>query len=189
MSTVVDKMETDIQALQLDELSRNQVSAPTSSTAEPTVKLPVARKRFQATRKRRFYTEEVVETVLKLYYVDRFPATKIVRGLDIPVSTVRLLNMAAIPADQRDSVIPLLKSGVSTREVAKRVGISLGGVSKIGRQNCFNRDKNKGGRHSILTAADKRHCVHLVTKGRLENAVEVQKQLKMDYTLGEKTGA
>ncbi len=91
--------------------------------------------------------------------------------------------MAGITADQRDSVISLLKSGASTREVVKRVGISLGAVSKIGKQNCNNRDKNKGGRRSILSAADKRHCVHLVTKGRLENAVQVQKQLKMDYSI------
>jgi Trp operon repressor len=68
-------------------------------------------------------------------------------------------------------VISLLQQGETVREVAKTVGVSISTVSRIGQKECSDRILHKGGRPQALLPADKRYCVRMITKGKLDNAV------------------
>ena len=87
------------------------------------------------------------------------------------------IKMKTVPDAKRTDVISLLNSGHTVSEIARRVGVSQATVSRIGKKVCPDREKPKGGRPCKLTTADKRYCVHKITKGGLENAVQVKEEL------------
>jgi transposase len=63
------------------------------------------------------------------------------------------------------------------------VGVSLGTVSNIGKMECSGRNLSKGGRPRAPSKADERYCVCLATKGRMDNAIKIKKQLQVDYSI------
>lgn len=89
--------------------------------------------------------------------------------------------MREITSEQRNRIVSLLKSGKSNRKVAESVGVSLGTVVNVGKSSCPDRERSKGGRPKILSPADQRYCVRLVTKQGMDNAVKVRKQLRNDH--------
>ncbi|KAG1117221.1 hypothetical protein G6F42_013494 [Rhizopus arrhizus] len=89
--------------------------------------------------------------------------------------------MREITSEQRNRIVSLLKSGKSNRKVAQSVGVSLGTVVNVGKSSCPDRERSKGGRPKILSPADQRYCVRLVTKQGMDNAVKVRKQLRNDH--------
>jgi transposase len=88
--------------------------------------------------------------------------------------------MRQIPKSSYNDATNLLNSGKSIREVAKRVGISSTTVSRIRKNLKPGLQNSKGGRPAILSDEDKRYCVRLVTKEKVENAVKVKKHLGAD---------
>jgi transposase len=91
--------------------------------------------------------------------------------------------MHSISDNLYNLVISLLQEGETVREVAKTVGVSISTVSRIGQKECSDRILHKGGRRQALSAADKRYCVRMVTKGNLDNAVKVKKMLEKDHEI------
>ncbi len=88
--------------------------------------------------------------------------------------------MHSITVEQLNRIVSLLQSGQSIRSVAQQTKVSYSTVAKYGRIHCSDRNAGKGGRPKKLSEADKRYCIRQVTKGRIDNAVKVQKQLYKD---------
>ena len=86
--------------------------------------------------------------------------------------------MKTVSDAKRNDVISLLNSGHTVSEIARRVNVSQATVYRIGKMACSDRGKLNGGRPSKLTTADKRYCVHKITKDGLDNAVQVKKELR-----------
>lgn len=90
--------------------------------------------------------------------------------------------MRSIQESQRNKIISMLNSGSTIRQVADQVSVSTATVSRVGKRHCLDREKRKGGRPEVLTGADKRYCVRLVTKGRVDSPAKVKKQLEIDHS-------
>ncbi len=80
----------------------------------------------------------------------------------------------------RNEVKTHLQNGDAVCQVADKLNISISAVSKIGKKVAPERVLSKGGRPQRLAEANKRYCVHLVTRGRVDNAVKVAKKLEED---------
>ena len=89
--------------------------------------------------------------------------------------------MREITSEQRNRTVSLLKSGKSNRKVAESIGVSRGTVVNVEKFSWPDRERSKGGRPKVLSPADQRYCVRLVTKQGIDNAVNVRKQLRTDY--------
>ena len=89
--------------------------------------------------------------------------------------------MRQISSNVRYDIISGLQAGESVRKIAKKLGVSAATVCRVGKEAFPDREKDKGGRPSLLTEADKRYCVRQVTVGRLDNAIKVRKQLEKDH--------
>ena len=94
------------------------------------------------------------------------------------VVSSKIIRMKTVSDAKRNDVISLLNSGHTVSEIARRVNVSQATVCRIEKKACPDREKLKGGRPSKLTTADKRYCVHKITKGGLDNAVQVKKELR-----------
>lgn len=91
-----------------------------------------------------------------------------------------LLIMSAIPKTVVCSVIELLKSGKSTREIAKYHNISQPTVQRIKNKCSFPIIKNKGGRKKKLSAIDTRKVIRYLMYGEASSASEAALLLKQD---------
>ena len=67
--------------------------------------------------------------------------------------------MKKISDAKRSSIINLLDSGLSSRQIAPRIKVSSCTVDRIRAVNCPTIQKAKGGRKPRLTANDKRHIM------------------------------
>ena len=77
--------------------------------------------------------------------------------------------MRQISEDIKNNVISSIDQGISSRQIAKRLGISSTTIDKVKKKYCPNKKKSKGGRPEKLTEINKRHIVRLATS--LDNAV------------------
>lgn len=89
--------------------------------------------------------------------------------------------MRAIPKSQVDQVVSLLSNGNSIRQVSKKTDLSVGFISKVPKKKLPDRNRVSGGRPPLLTAANKRFCVHKVTRGGANNANKVKIILDSDF--------
>jgi len=90
--------------------------------------------------------------------------------------------MRPIPEAKKREVIRLLNDGLSERAIAARVDVSNGTVNKIVQSFLPSHSKPKAGRPALLTSREKTFCVHKITRGRKENAVQVS--LSLEEELG-----
>lgn len=72
----------------------------------------------------------------------------------------------------------MLNDGLSQRAIASTTGLGKGTVGRIARNVSIPRPKAKVGRPSLLTARQKIFCVHKITRGCQENAVQVKSSLE-----------
>lgn len=93
------------------------------------------------------------------------------------VVSSKIIKMKTVSDAKRNDVISLLNSGHTVSKIARRVDVSQATVRRIGKKACPDREKLKGDRPSKLTTADMRYCVHKITKGGLDNAVQAKKEL------------
>ena len=91
--------------------------------------------------------------------------------------------MKATPTSKVNSVITLLRSGASIREIAQKLSLSKSTIGRIKLEHCPGVVSSKGGRPCALTEADKRYCVRKVTKERVSNAAKVTKLLEEDHRI------
>ncbi|KAG8678635.1 hypothetical protein FRC08_017623 [Ceratobasidium sp. 394] len=81
----------------------------------------------------------------------------------------------------RARIVDLMDAGQSTHSVAKQVGRAPSTVSKMYKRYKsgeldFYHDRPRSGRPKKLTPSDLRFIASLVARGKVENAVQVQKE-------------
>lgn len=91
--------------------------------------------------------------------------------------------MKQISSSTTDSIVALLHQGLSTREVAKRVGISQSTVVKVAREHVPERSGVKAGRPGKLTQRQKNLIVRKVTSGQVDTAVDMQRYINSDENI------
>ena len=80
------------------------------------------------------------------------------------------------------SVVSLLTQGYSYCQIHAKTGVSLGTISKIGKELDTNKENNHGGHSSKLSACDKQSIVHQITSGKLNNAVQATQYINNTLT-------
>ncbi|KAG0164644.1 hypothetical protein DFQ28_009990 [Apophysomyces sp. BC1034] len=85
--------------------------------------------------------------------------------------------MAAISEEQQEKIKALTMQGVTVREIAKQLSLSVGAVSKY-RQQIEDRPKpNRGGRPSSLSEADCDAITRGIEDGEFRNASDAARKL------------
>ena len=87
------------------------------------------------------------------------------------VVSSKIIKVKTVSDVKRNDVISLLDSGRTVSKIAHHVDISQATVCRIEKKACPNRE-NLRDRPSKLTTVDTRYCVHKITKGGLDNAVQ-----------------
>jgi transposase len=85
--------------------------------------------------------------------------------------------MKSLSSAQCNNILSLLDKGHSTRQIAASTGISRMSISRIRSKHRSSLSKSLGGRPSILSDANIRHAVHLITTQKAETATQVAKTL------------
>ncbi|KAG1579496.1 hypothetical protein G6F46_012648 [Rhizopus delemar] len=89
--------------------------------------------------------------------------------------------MRAISNDKVNNIYSLLRSKKSNSKVAKQVGVSRTTVQKYRSSLKMSRNVDEGGRPSLISQRMVNYIWRLVTLGRKNNAVEIQKALKEEF--------
>lgn len=82
--------------------------------------------------------------------------------------------MKPILPHQHDSVVSLLLTGNSIRQVAQKTGLGKSTVGRISKQVLPNKENYNNGRPSKLSPCDKRHIINQIESGKLDNAVQAR---------------
>ena len=69
-------------------------------------------------------------------------------------------------------MLSLLEQGYSYHQIHNKTSISLGTISKIGKEVDANKENNSGGHPSKLSTCDKQSIIWQINSGRLDNAVQ-----------------
>ena len=80
--------------------------------------------------------------------------------------------MRPIPTDKHQTIISLLQSGHSCRQIASKTGISKSTVGRIAKEVEPNKENITTGRPAKLSPLDKRRIVYQIESGKLDNAVQ-----------------
>jgi transposase len=86
--------------------------------------------------------------------------------------------MRPIPEDTRNNILSLVDTGLSSRKIAARLGVSHATVNRVRAKARPCVQKSRGGRPAKLTAANKPRLVRRVTSGKADNAVQLTRQLR-----------
>jgi transposase len=85
--------------------------------------------------------------------------------------------MRPISTAQRDNVLSLLSSGLSTRKIASQTGVSRSKVSMIAQEYEPDKENLGGGCPRKLTSADQRAVLSLVRTGKASTAIQAAKHI------------
>jgi transposase len=86
--------------------------------------------------------------------------------------------MKPISKDTRQSIISLLDDGLTSRQIAKNLGIGYSTINRVRLKARPDAPKHQGGRPAKLTATDKRKLVRLATSGKADTAPQLMQELK-----------
>jgi transposase len=86
--------------------------------------------------------------------------------------------MRPIPAQTRRAAVQRFLEGEASSKIAQDLGISKSSAKNIAKQELPSRILPKAGRPSKLARREKTYCVHKITRGGKENAVQVAKGLR-----------
>ena len=86
--------------------------------------------------------------------------------------------MRRISKDTCNSILELIDNGLSSHRIAARLGVSHRTAGKVRAEARPYAQKRRAGRPAKLTAADKRWLARLVITGRVDNAVQLTRQLR-----------
>jgi transposase len=101
------------------------------------------------------------------------------RGISTGPNSPPKGRMKKISDGVRERVLSLLRSGISTRNVARQAGASQSSVSRIRRQYMPALPPNKAGRPKALTPRQAREIARLASSGKALTAVEIQRHLQI----------
>jgi len=85
--------------------------------------------------------------------------------------------MPRISDKTRSDTISLIDASLSTRKIARQLGVSHMTVNRVRAKARPRAQKRRGGRPAKLTATDKRRLVRKITSGEADNAVQLTRQL------------
>ena len=85
--------------------------------------------------------------------------------------------MPRISDKTRCDTISLIDASLSTRKIARQLGVSHMTVNRVRAKARPHAQKRRGGRPAKLTATDKRRLVRKITSGEADNAVQLTRQL------------
>ena len=86
--------------------------------------------------------------------------------------------MKPISKNIENSIVSLLDSGLSLREIAEKLGISHATVKRVRERLRPSIKKRNAGRPTKLTITDKRNIVRSITSGKANTAVELARNIK-----------
>ncbi|EIE80726.1 hypothetical protein RO3G_05431 [Rhizopus delemar RA 99-880] len=89
--------------------------------------------------------------------------------------------MRAISNDKANNIYSLLRSKKSNSKIAKQVGVSRTTVQKYCSSLKMSGNVDEGGRPSLISQRMVNYIRRLVTLGKKNNAVEIQKALKEEF--------
>jgi len=89
-------------------------------------------------------------------------------------------TMRKLSRQVKDDILSLLLQGLSTREIANRVGVGRTSVIRIRRQTPVDLPTRKAGRPKALSTLETQRVVRAVQSGRCKNAAVAQKRLFPD---------
>jgi transposase len=85
--------------------------------------------------------------------------------------------MRPLSKQRKRDIVALAAQGMSARNIAKQLGVSVGIVSQMRASACPNVVKPPPGRPRMLNAQQERAMVRDITAGRVNTAVDLQKDL------------
>ena len=85
--------------------------------------------------------------------------------------------MRHISKDTRNSITSLVDAGLSTREIKTQLNVGHMTLSRVRARARPDAQKNRGGRSAELTTTNKRRLVRMVTSGKVDNAVQLRREL------------
>ena len=86
--------------------------------------------------------------------------------------------MKSISSTTTLDILSLLDSNFTARQIAPRVGVSIGTVSMVRKNHIPNMPKSLGGCPTKLSEPDARHATRLINSGKADTAVQVHKVLQ-----------
>jgi transposase len=86
--------------------------------------------------------------------------------------------MRRISEETRNSILSLIDSGLSLRQIEARLGVGHATVSRVREKARPCAQKSRGGQPAKLTTIDKRRLVRMATSGKGYNAVQLTRELK-----------
>ncbi|KAG1613499.1 hypothetical protein G6F44_013337 [Rhizopus delemar] len=94
--------------------------------------------------------------------------------------------MRAISNDKANSIYSLLRFKKSNSKIAKQVGVSRTTVQNYRSSLKMSGNVDEGGRPSLISQRMVNYIRRLVTLGRKNNAIEIQKALKEEFGMSPK---
>ena len=85
--------------------------------------------------------------------------------------------MKHISEQTRNDIISLLNENLSLRKISPKVGVNIGTVSRACNRLKRQDITNRGGRSGKLSQQDRRMVMSLVASGKVDNPVQVAKEL------------
>ena len=104
--------------------------------------------------------------LIVLTYID---LDTIMKSLIIPIKSV--------PSAQRDNILVLSSSGLSTRQIATKTGFSKATIARVIKKGFPNKENIKMGCPAKLTAHDKKSIIHHVLSWEASTAVVATKSI------------
>ena len=86
--------------------------------------------------------------------------------------------MKPISEETRNSIISLLDSGLSSRQIEAQLGVGHTTVDRVRASARPDAQKRSAGRPAKLTGVDKRRLVRMITSGKADTAVQAAQELK-----------
>jgi transposase len=86
--------------------------------------------------------------------------------------------MRHISKEIHNNIVSLLDTGISSRKIGARLGVSRSTVDRVRAKARSGAQKSLGGRPDKLTATEKRRLVRMLTLGKADNATQLTRELK-----------
>ena len=85
--------------------------------------------------------------------------------------------MRSLSAIQKSTILSQLDSGHSICSVASSIGVGIDTISRLRSKEHSNLQKSTGGHPSKLSSTNIHYAQHLITSGKVDNAVQVTRAL------------
>ena len=85
--------------------------------------------------------------------------------------------MRSLSATQKSTILSQLDFGHSIHSVASSIGFGIATISRLHSKECSNLQKSTGGHPSKLSSTNIHYAQHLITSGKVDNAVQVTRAL------------